>query len=61
MGEKAATNQVTDGLVVALGDQNGCVRMNACSALGAMGEKAATRQVIDPLVVALGGLAEGIP
>ncbi|CAF1503247.1 unnamed protein product [Rotaria magnacalcarata] len=60
MGEIAATRQVIDRLVVALGDQNDEVRRSACSALEKMGEKAATSQVIDRLVVALGDLVEGI-
>ncbi|CAF2187032.1 unnamed protein product [Rotaria magnacalcarata] len=54
MGEKSATSQVIDRLVVALGDEDDQVRQNACSAFGAMGEKAATSEVIDRLVVALG-------
>ncbi|CAF4672360.1 unnamed protein product [Rotaria socialis] len=60
MGEKSALSQVIDRLVLALGDQNECVRANAYSALGAMGEKAATSQVIDRLVRALGDQNEWI-
>ncbi|CAF4930996.1 unnamed protein product, partial [Rotaria socialis] len=60
MGEKAATRQVIDRLVVALCDQKDQVQRSACSALGAMGEKAATSQVIDRLVVALGDRVQGI-
>ncbi|CAF1370579.1 unnamed protein product, partial [Rotaria magnacalcarata] len=54
MGEKAAKRQVTDRLVVALGDQDWQLRLSASSTLGAMGEKAATSHVIDGLAVALG-------
>ncbi|CAF3613154.1 unnamed protein product, partial [Rotaria socialis] len=60
MGELAATRQVIDWLVAALGDQDVEVRSSACSALGQMGEKAATTQVIDRLVVALGDPDQGI-
>ncbi|CAF4331297.1 unnamed protein product, partial [Rotaria magnacalcarata] len=53
MGEKAAKRQVTDRLVVALGDQDWQLQLSASSTLGAMGEKAATSHVIDGLAVAL--------
>ncbi|CAF1559758.1 unnamed protein product [Didymodactylos carnosus] len=54
MGEKAATNEVIDRLVNALGDKDEDVRNGACEALGNMGEKSATNGVIDRLVNALG-------
>jgi HEAT repeat protein len=54
MGEKAATNEVINKLVSALGDQSDHVRKYACSALGKMGEKAATNEVISKLASALG-------
>ncbi|CAF4882485.1 unnamed protein product [Rotaria socialis] len=60
MGEKAATSQVIDGLVVALGDQDEWVRRHACGALGQMGGKAGTSQVIDRLAVRLDDIVEGI-
>ncbi|CAF4192234.1 unnamed protein product, partial [Rotaria sordida] len=54
MGEKAATNEVINRLVSALGDENSDVRSSVCDALGEMGEKAATSEVINRLVCTLG-------
>ena len=54
MGEKAATDEVIEKLVSALGDQNVWVRSSACEALCSMGEKAATNEVTEKLVSALG-------
>jgi len=54
MGEKAATNEVVDKLVSAVGDKDFMVRESACRALGNIREKAATNEVIDKLVSALG-------
>jgi hypothetical protein len=53
MGEKAATNNVINGLVTALGDENDHVRRTACEALGKIGEKAPTNDVINGLVTVL--------
>jgi hypothetical protein len=40
MGEKAATNEVINRLLLLLGDTNDTIRLNACETLGKMGEKA---------------------
>jgi HEAT repeat protein len=53
MGEKAATREVIDRLVSALGDEDSDVIISACDALGKIGEKAATSEVINRLVSAL--------
>jgi hypothetical protein len=53
MGEKAATNEVINGLVSALRDTDSDVRGNACVALRSMGEKAAANEVILGLTIAL--------
>jgi len=54
MGEKAATNEVVNRLVILLGDTNYYVRWNACSALLKIAEKAATNEAINKVVVLLG-------
>ncbi|CAF0805619.1 unnamed protein product [Rotaria sordida] len=54
MGEKAATTEVINRLVSALGDKHFRRRIMACDALGKIGEKAATSEVINRLVSALG-------
>jgi hypothetical protein len=51
MGEKAATNEVLNKVVSALGDESEDLRSTAINALGKMGEKAATNEVIGKLVV----------
>ena len=53
IGEKAATNEVINGLVKALNDEHEYVRRGACEALAAIGEKAATNEVINGLVSVL--------
>jgi HEAT repeat protein len=53
MGEKAATSEVINQLVSALGDEDTYVRIRACEALGEMGEKAATGKLIKVLLSAL--------
>jgi HEAT repeat protein len=50
MGEKAATNEIINALMMALGDTNEWVRSSACEALGKMGEKAATNEVMEILL-----------
>ncbi|CAF4946115.1 unnamed protein product, partial [Rotaria sp. Silwood1] len=54
MDEKAATSEVINRLISALGDSNDHVRWSACQALGNMGEKAATSEAINRLISALG-------
>ncbi|CAF1103130.1 unnamed protein product, partial [Didymodactylos carnosus] len=54
MCEKAATSEVINRLVVALGDEDSNVRSSACEALGKMGDKTATSEVLKRLVIALG-------
>lgn len=56
MSDKAATNEVINGLVMALGDEYGNVQEAACTALGELGEKVATDDVINGLVMALGNV-----
>ena len=53
LGEKAATKEVIDKLVVDLTDENGWVRSSALDAIEALGEKAVTKEVIDQLAIAL--------
>jgi len=53
IGEKIATKEVIDKLVIALTDENAKIRKSACDAVGNIGEKAATKEVIDKLVIAL--------
>jgi hypothetical protein len=53
MGEKAATNEVINRLVSALGDKDWFVGRSACDALGAMGAKAEMSEVIDRVLSAL--------
>ncbi|CAF4242799.1 unnamed protein product, partial [Rotaria sordida] len=50
MGDKAATSDVINRLVSALGDQGLDVRDSARYALGEMGEKAATSEMINRLM-----------
>jgi HEAT repeat protein len=54
MGEKAATNEVINRLLLILGDADDAVRSSVCQALGEMGEKAATNEVINRLLLLLG-------
>jgi hypothetical protein len=54
MGEKGATNEVINRLLLLLGDTNNSVRWSAYVALGKMGEKAATNEVINSLLTLLG-------
>ncbi|CAF4586976.1 unnamed protein product, partial [Rotaria magnacalcarata] len=53
MDKKVAINEVINGLVTALGDQNALVRLKASEALGKMGEQAATNEVITGLLATL--------
>jgi len=53
IGEKAATKEVIDKLVIALTDEDAKIRRNACYAVGNIGQKAATKVVIDKLAIAL--------
>ncbi len=54
MDEKAATNEVINGLCILLRDADYEVRTSAYKALEKMGEKAATNEVINRLLVLLG-------
>jgi hypothetical protein len=54
MGEKAATNDVINRLLISLGDTDVLVRNSACEFLGKMGEKAASNEVINGLLLLLG-------
>jgi len=51
LGEKAATKELIDKLVVGVTDEDEAVRSRAWDAIGALGEKAATKELIDKLVV----------
>ncbi|CAF1639882.1 unnamed protein product [Adineta ricciae] len=53
MGDKAATKEVTDGLLEALRSDDKSVTSSACDALLRMSKEAATKDVIDGLVEAL--------
>jgi hypothetical protein len=54
MGERAATNEVINRLLLLLGDTNAPVRRSAFKALGKMGERAANNEVINRLLRLLG-------
>jgi HEAT repeat protein len=54
MGEKAATNEVINRLLLLRGDTDHTVRRGAYEALGRVGEKVATNEVIHRLVLLLG-------
>ncbi|CAF4352225.1 unnamed protein product, partial [Rotaria sordida] len=60
MGEKAATNEVINGLVNALRDTDTDVRQHVQKALEKLGEKAATNEVINGLVNALRDVNDGV-
>jgi predicted CopG family antitoxin len=53
MGEKAATNEVINRLLLLLGDTNDSIRSSAYAALGKMGEKAANNEVINRVLLLL--------
>jgi HEAT repeat protein len=60
MGEKAATNEVINRLLLLLSDANHSVRSSACEALWNMGEKAATNEVINRLLILLGDTNDSV-
>ena len=53
-GEKTATSEVINRLVISLKDSKMNVRTSACEVLVRLGEKAATSEVIESLAIALG-------
>ncbi|CAF4816737.1 unnamed protein product, partial [Rotaria magnacalcarata] len=53
IGEKAATPEVIDALIHAMGDEDDSIRTSACITLRNIGEKAATPEVIAALVHAM--------
>ena len=60
LSEKVSTSEVTNTLVIALGDSDWNVRWSACESLGRLGEKAATSEVINGLVISLGDCDENV-